>query len=129
MTDALRDAWLSGRADRLGARGEALAWALRKAWYAQGTESTDLRLTPFTARKLLACRESSRQHSKLDLFSRKLVSGYWYLRPLISGGLFRAARESPGRFRSRLSQTGPKPTRTFDFDKGRCSMDKGPLKF
>ena len=36
MSDALRDAWLSGRADRLGAKGEALAWALRKAWYAQG---------------------------------------------------------------------------------------------
>ena len=36
MTDALRDAWLNGRADRLGARGEAFAWALRKAWYAQG---------------------------------------------------------------------------------------------
>ena len=36
MSDALRDAWLNGRADRLGAKGEALAWALRKAWYAQG---------------------------------------------------------------------------------------------
>ena len=42
MTDALRDAWLNGREDRLGAKGEALAWALRKAWYAQGNDDYGL---------------------------------------------------------------------------------------
>ena len=36
MADVLKNAWLNGREDRLGAKGEALAWALRKAWYAQG---------------------------------------------------------------------------------------------
>ena len=42
MTDALKDAWLNGRADRLGAKGEALAWALRKAWYAHGNDDYGL---------------------------------------------------------------------------------------
>ena len=36
MVEALKSAWLSGRGGTLGARGEAFAWALRKAWYAQG---------------------------------------------------------------------------------------------
>ena len=36
MTDVLKNAGLNGREDKLGAKGEALAWALRKAWYAQG---------------------------------------------------------------------------------------------
>ena len=42
MADALRDAWLGGREDRLGAKGEALAWALRKAWYALGNDDYGL---------------------------------------------------------------------------------------
>ena len=36
MTNALRDAWMKGSGPRLGAKGEALAWALRVAWRAQG---------------------------------------------------------------------------------------------
>ena len=36
MVEDLKSAWLSGRGGTLGARGEAFAWALRKAWYAQG---------------------------------------------------------------------------------------------
>lgn len=35
MENALRDAWLKGSGPRLGAKGEALAWALRVAWRAQ----------------------------------------------------------------------------------------------
>ena len=42
MTAALKDAWFSGRQDRLGAKGEALAWALRQAWPAQGNDAYGL---------------------------------------------------------------------------------------
>ena len=47
MSDAVKDAWLNAREDRLGARGEALAWALRKAWYAQG--NSDYGMLKFVA--------------------------------------------------------------------------------
>ena len=42
MADAVKDAWLNGREDRLGAKGEALAWALRKAWYAHDNDDYGL---------------------------------------------------------------------------------------
>ena len=72
MTDALRDAWLHGRADRLGARGEAFAWALRKAWYAQGNGEYGLL-------KFVNENTSKPDGSELDLFiieKRYLHTGF-----------------------------------------------------
>ena len=36
MSETLQDAWLNWPKNKFGAKGEALAWALRKAWFASG---------------------------------------------------------------------------------------------
>ena len=77
MTDALRDAWLNGREDRLGAKGEALAWALRKAWYAQGND--DYGLLKFVSENVKKPNGANPRSDALkELFVRVDTDDDWY---------------------------------------------------
>ena len=77
MTDALRDAWLSGRADILGARGEAFAWALRKAWHAQG--NGEYGLLKFVHEKISKPDGAQPQPDALQLLFKRIdTDDEWY---------------------------------------------------
>ena len=67
MSAELEEAWLNPPDGYLGARREALAWALRKAWYAMGNGKYGL--VPFVQEHLdLDVRPQTLHHlfSKID---------------------------------------------------------------
>ena len=65
MSEDLKAAWLNAPDARLGPKNEALAWALRKAWFAMGKKTT-YGMVPFVQEHL---DTDVRPQTLLDLFS------------------------------------------------------------
>ena len=64
----MKDAWMNGPANRLGPKGEALAWALRQAWYATGNDKYGM--VAFVQKHTAINGEPFRKNTFIDLFKK-----------------------------------------------------------
>ena len=76
MSETLQDAWLNSPKNKLGAKGEALAWALRKAWFASGNGKYGM--LGFVQEHTTIDGHAPRPNTLTDLYKKIDADPEWY---------------------------------------------------